>query len=101
MKTVSIRLDEQQDKEVEALASKLLVDKSTAARKIIAEGLKILKTQEALEQVRKKQWTVWKAATYCGISFRKFLPLLRKENVPFPLTVEEMELEIYENGSKQ
>ena len=101
MKTVSIRLNEAQDHEVEALAAKLQVDKSTAARKIIAEGLKILKTQEALDQVRQKQWTVWKGAAYCGKSFREFLPLLREANVPFPLSVEEMELEMYENGRKQ
>lgn len=101
MKTVSIRLNELQNQEVEALAMKLHVDKSTAARKIIAEGLKILKTQEALEKVRQKRWTVWKAATYCGMSFREFLPLLRKENVPFPLSVEDMELEIYANSREQ
>ncbi|MHA1672705.1 MAG: UPF0175 family protein [Promethearchaeota archaeon] len=101
MKTVSIRLNEVQDKEVEALATKLQVDKSTAARKIIAEGLKILKTQEALEKVRQKRWTLWKSASYCGMSYREFLPLLRKENVPFPLSLEEMELEIHENSSEQ
>ena len=101
MKTVSIRLNEAQDQEVEALAAKLQVDKSTAARRIIAEGLKILKKQEALDQVRQKQWTVWKGATYCGMSFREFLPLLREANVPFPLSVEEMELEMYENGREQ
>ena len=101
MKTVSIRLNEGQDQEVEALAAKLHIDKSTAARKIIAEGLKILKTQEALDQVRRKRWTVWKGATYCGMSFREFLPLLRKENVSFPLSVEEMELEINASGREQ
>ncbi|MHA1521324.1 MAG: hypothetical protein ACTSVZ_04685 [Promethearchaeota archaeon] len=101
MKTVSIRLNELQDREVEALATRLQVDKSTAARKIIAEGLKILKTQEALDNVRQKRWTVWKGASYCGMSFREFLPLLRRENVSFPLSVEEMELELNENRSEQ
>ncbi len=61
----------------------------------------MLKTQESLEKVQQKRWTVWKGASYCGMSYREFLPLLRKENVPFPLSLEEMEREIHENRSEK
>ena len=101
MKTISIRLEEAQDKEVSAFAARMQVDKSTAARKIISEGLSVIKKQEALEKVRHRQWTVWKAASYCGMSYREFLFLLRQENVPFPLTAEDMEREINESRGKQ
>ncbi len=97
MKSVPIRLNDLQSKEVKALAAKMQVSKSAAVRKIIAEGLKILKSQDALDKVRRKRWTVWKGADYCGISYRGFLPLLRKENVLFPLSIEDMKKEIYDN----
>jgi predicted HTH domain antitoxin len=100
LNTVSIRLEETQDKEVEAFAKRLNIDKSSAARKIIDEGLKIVKTKEALDNIRLKRWTIWKAAQYCGESYRSFLDLLRHENIPFPLSVEDLELEIYEGSSQ-
>ena len=101
MKTVSLRLDEKQDNEVNEYAARLQIDKSSAARKIISEGLRIIKKKEALDKVRRRQWTIWKAAEYCGMSFREFLPILREENVPFPLTSDDLEQEIHENRSKQ
>ncbi|MHA1730787.1 MAG: hypothetical protein ACTSU5_02540 [Promethearchaeota archaeon] len=100
MKTVSIRLEEGQDREVELYARKHKIDKSTAARKILDEGLKLIKTQEALENVRLKRWTVWKAAAHCGKSFRSFLELLRGENIPFPMSASELERELLEDGSE-
>lgn len=99
--TKSIRLEEAQDKEVEDYAKRMGLDKSSAARKLIDEGLKIIKTKEALEKVRLKRWTIWKAAQYCGKSYRSFLEHLRQENIPFPLTVEDLELESNEDSSQQ
>ena len=100
MKTVSLRLDEGQEKELSEYAARMQVDKSTAARKILAEGMSVIKKREALEKVRQHQWSIWKAASYCGLSYREFLPLLRQENVPFPLTAEDLEQELNENRSK-
>jgi len=101
MKTVSIRLEETQDAEVDEYAKRMKLDKSGAARKLIDEGLKIIKMKEALENVRLKRWTIWKAAQYCGESYRSFLEHLRQENIPFPLTVEDMELEFHESRNQQ
>ncbi|TFG17724.1 MAG: hypothetical protein EU530_10180 [Promethearchaeota archaeon] len=98
MKTTSIRLEEKQEREIEHYAEKNQVDKSTAARQIIDQGLRVIKRKEALENVRKMNWTIWKAAEYCGESFRSFLPLLREENIPFPLTVDELERELNESS---
>lgn len=100
MNTVSIRLEETQDKEVEAFARRMNIDKSSAARRIIDEGLKIVKTKEALDNVRLKRWTIWKAAQYCGESYRSFIGRLRQENIPFPLSVEDLEQELYEDRSQ-
>ena len=96
MKTTSIRLEESQEREIEKYAEKFRIDKSTAARQIIDKGLKVIKRQESLENVRLRRWTVWKAAQYCGESFRSFLKILREENIPYPLSVEELERELDE-----
>ncbi len=100
MKTLSVRIDEKEDKELDSIAKKMRTDKSNIARRAIALGIKEMKRKEALEQIRTRNWTIWKAAEYCGESYRSFLHLLREENVPFPLSTEELELEIDESGSK-
>lgn len=100
MKTASFRLKEDQERELEEFARKMKIDKSAAARKIIDLGLKEHKKQEALNNIREKKWTIWKAAAYCGESYRSFLSLLRTNNIPFPLSVEELEREFNENRSE-
>ena len=100
MKTLSVRIDEKEDEELDSIAKKMKTDKSNVARRAIELGIKELKRKEALEKVRLRNWTVWKAAEYCDESYRSFLRLLHEENVPFPLTPEELEREINESSSK-
>lgn len=100
MKTLSVRIDEKEDEELDSIAKKMKTDKSSVARRAIELGIKELKRKEALEKVRLRDWTVWKAAEYCNESYRSFLRLLREENVPFPLSTEELEREIDESSGK-
>lgn len=99
MKTLSFRIDEKEDKDLESIAKKLKSDKSTIARRAIELGIKDLKKAEAFEKVRLRKWTIWKAAEYCDESYRSFLRLLREENIPFPLSVEELEYEFNKDSS--
>ena len=99
MKTLSVRIDEKEDKELEAIAEKLKTDKSNVARQAIELGIRAIKRIEALERVRMRDWTVWKAAEYCGESYRSFLQLLRESNVPFPISTQELERELNESSS--
>jgi len=98
MKTLSVRIDEKEDKELETIAEKLKTDKSNVARQAIELGIKAIKRKEALERVRMRDWTVWKAAEYCGESYRSFLQLLRESNVPFPISTQELERELNESS---
>ncbi|MHA1148309.1 MAG: hypothetical protein ACTSR8_08690 [Promethearchaeota archaeon] len=100
MKTLSFRIDEKEDEELESIANKLKTDKSTIARRAIALGIKDLKKNEALEKVRLRKWTIWKAAEYSGESYRSFLQLLREQNIPFPLSIQELQREFNENRRK-
>ncbi|KKK43979.1 hypothetical protein LCGC14_1139760 [marine sediment metagenome] len=98
MKTLSVRIDEKEDKELEIIAEKLKTDKSNVARQAIELGIRAIKRKEALERVRMRDWTVWKAAEYCGESYRSFLQLLRESNVPFPISPQELERELNESS---
>lgn len=100
MKTASFRLEKEQDREIEEYAKKMKIDKSAAARKIIDIGIKEYKKQEALNNIREKKWTIWKAASYCNESYRSFLSLLRSQNIPFPLSVEELQREFNDHRSE-
>ncbi len=100
MKTLSVRIDEKEDEELDNIAKKLKTDKSNVARQAIELGIRELKRKEALEKVRMKEWTVWKAAEYCGESYRSFLQFLRESNVPFPISTQELERELNESSGQ-
>ncbi len=100
MKILSVRIDEEEDKELDSIAKRMKTDKSTAARKAIELGIKQLKRIEALENIRLRKWTIWKAAQYCEESYRSFLRILREENIPFPLSSEELTRELNESCNK-
>ena len=94
MSTTSFRLSKDQEKEIEEYATREKVDKSTAIRKLVEIGLKESKLQEALENIRKRKWTIWKSASYCNESFRSFLAIMKTNNVVFPLSLDELRIEL-------
>ena len=100
MKTLSVRIDEKEDEELDNIAKKLKTDKSSVARQAIELGIREIKRREALEKVRTKEWTVWKAAEYCDESYRSFLQFLREANVPFPISTKELERELNESSGQ-
>ena len=99
MKRIFFRTNDKEDKELDYIAKQMKIDKSIVARKAIELGIKAIKKKEAFEKIRLREWTLWKAAEYCGESYRSFLRLLREENIPFPVSVEELEREFNENSS--
>ncbi len=98
MKTFSVRIEESEEEELLALARQMKSDKSTVARKALELGIREMKIRRALENIRLQKWTVWKAAEYCGESYRSFLKLLRDYNIPFPISVEELEREMNDSS---
>jgi predicted DNA-binding protein len=94
MKTLSIRLNDKDLLKLEELAQRTKSDKSTVARIALEEGIKKMQLDEALRNIRKRKWTIWKGAEYCNESYRSFLKRLKSENVPFPISLEELEREI-------
>lgn len=94
--TISTRIYKTQVEEIEKLARKKGIDRSDAIRKLIDEGLKVERVQSAVKLIREGTVTLWRAAEIAGVSYREMLHILKSENVPFPLTEEELKLELGE-----
>ncbi len=96
MITISARIDEKLVEEIDRITRKRGVDRSAAIRELLSIGLREYRLREALELVRERKITVWKAAELAGLTYREMLGKLRLHNVPFPITQEELAREIEE-----
>ena len=94
MITISARIDKNLAEEIEKIVREKGIDKSTVIRELLCVGLKEYKLKKALELLRERKITVWKAAEIAGLSYREMLEKLKEHNVPFPITAEELTREI-------
>jgi len=99
--TISARIQRSQVKEVERLAAKRGVDRSTIFRELITIALREQRLKDALELVRARKKTVWMAAEVAGVTYREMLALLKAHNVTFPLSEEELKREVDEILGRQ
>jgi len=100
MITVSARIDEELEEEIEEIARKRGVDRSAVIRELLMIGIREMRLKEALELLRERKITVWKAAEMAEITYREILHKLKEYNIPFPLTKEEVTREIEEISNK-
>lgn len=94
--TVSARIPRSQLRELERLADARGIDRSSVVRTLLDLGIRETKLREALDLVREKKVSVWRAARMAGIDYRDMLAALRIHNVPFPLSDKELERELRE-----
>ena len=94
MMTISARIDRELAKEIEKITKEKGTDRSAVIRELLYIGLKEYKLKNALELVRERKVTVWKAAEIAGLTYREMLEKLKEHNVPFPITAEELAREI-------
>jgi predicted HTH domain antitoxin len=94
--TVSARIPRSQLREVERLAETRGLDKSSVVRSLLDLGIKETKLKEALDLVRERKVSVWRAARMAGTDYRTMLAALRTHNVPFPLSERELQRELDE-----
>ncbi|RLI78278.1 hypothetical protein DRP04_10340 [Archaeoglobales archaeon] len=100
MITISARIDKEIAEEIERIVKKKGVDRSAVIRELLKIGIQEFKLREALELVRERRITVWKAAEIAGLSYREMLEKFREHNVPFPITEEELARELEEISSE-
>jgi len=94
--TISARIHKAQAKEIERLATRRGVDRSAVIRELLATALQKQRTKDALDLVRARKVTVWKAAEIAGVTYREMFELLKTHNVTFPLSKEELRREVEE-----
>ncbi len=94
--TISARIYRSQLKDIEKLAREKGMDRSDLIRRLLDSGLREEKISGAIEFVRLRRITVWRAAEICGVSYREMLDLLKMHNVAFPLSAEDLRQELGE-----
>ena len=81
MGTISARVPDELEAELEAYLEDENLDRSTAIRKLLAEGLEEWRRERALEQLAAGEITFSKAADLAGTSVWDFAQLAKEHNV--------------------
>ena len=81
MGTVSARLPEELEAELQAYIEDEHLDRSTAVRKLLAEGLDDWRRERAIEQLRDGEVTFSRAAELAGTTVWDFAQLVRDRDV--------------------
>lgn len=90
--TISVRLREEQLKELKAVEKKWQIDRSEVIRRLLAEALKQWSLQNALERLAAHRISIGKAAEEAGISIWEMLDLAKERKIDWVgLTIEDIE----------
>lgn len=81
MGTVSARLPEELEAELQAYIEDERLDRSTAVRKLLAEGLDEWRRERAIEQLRDGEVTFSRAAELADMTIWDFAQLVRDRDV--------------------
>jgi len=96
MVTIIVRLPRSLVEEIDRLAEDRGVDRSAVVRELLSVAVREARVRRALDLVREGRVSVWRAAEIAGVTYREMLELLRKHDVPFPLSQEELLRELEE-----
>ncbi|MEX2725545.1 MAG: UPF0175 family protein [Candidatus Freyarchaeota archaeon] len=96
METISSRVEKEILEEIERISKKRGVDRSVVIREMLKQGIREFKLKEALQLLRERKITVWRAAEMADVTYREILDSLKRYNIPFPVTLEEIKHEIKE-----
>ena len=96
MKKVSSKVERKIIEELDRISKKRGVHRSVIIREMLSEGIREYKLKKALELLRERKITVWRAAEMAGVTYVEILDGLRRYNIPFPVTLEEIKREIEE-----
>jgi predicted HTH domain antitoxin len=81
MPTVSVRLPEDDEQELAAVADLLAQDRSTTMRKALREGLATLRERHAVERYQSEDVSVNEAARLAGLSIGEWLELAHERGL--------------------
>ena len=86
MGSISARIPEEDEADLEAVAELLDEDKSSVIRKALREGLDDIRVRMAAEQYQSGEVSVNQAARLAGVSVAEWLEIARERNLTTQLT---------------
>lgn len=81
MGKVSTRIPEELEADLEAYIDEENLDRSTAVRQLLTEGLDAWRTRRALSQLQKGEVSFTRAAELAGVSVWNFAKLVRDDDI--------------------
>lgn len=90
MPSVSARIPDDDNDEIEAVAELLNSDKSTVIREALREGLADIRLDRAVEQYQTGDVSVNEAARIAGLSLADWLVVARERNLTTQLTPDDL-----------
>lgn len=94
MPSISARIPEDDEAELETVIELLDEDKSTVIRKALAEGLSTLRRRVAIERYQSGELSVNQAARLAGVSLAEWLEIAREHNLTTQLSPEDLEADV-------
>jgi len=91
MPSISARISDDDESELEAVAELLGEDKSSVIRKALDEGLTELRVRLAVERYQNGDLSVNQAAGVAGVSIAEWLEIARERNLTTQLTPSDLE----------
>lgn len=91
MPSISARIPEDDEDELETVVELLGEDKSTVIRKALTEGLGTLRRRVAIERYQSGEVSVNQAARLAGVSVAEWLEIAREHNLTTQLTPDDLD----------
>ena len=91
MITTSVRLSQDILEELERICNEEGIDKGAVIRKFLNESIKNYKLKKAFEMYRMGIISLWKTAEIAGINYREALEELKKRNITFNYSKEDLD----------
>lgn len=93
MPTISARLSEAEQAELDAVAALLAEDRSGTIRKALDEGLETLRVRVAVERYQSGDVSAAEAAQLADLSIAEWLDVARERNLTTQLELSDLELD--------
>lgn len=100
MPTVSARVTDDDEAELEAVAELLAEDKSTTIRKALREGLATLRERHAVERYQSGAVSVNEAARLAGLSIGEWLELAHERGLTTQLAESDLRFDAERVGER-
>ncbi|SNR48402.1 Uncharacterised protein family (UPF0175) [Halorubrum vacuolatum] len=91
MPSISARVPDDDEAEIDAVSELLDEDKSTVIRKALSEGLSSIRRRIAIERYQSGEVSVNEAARIADVSLAEWLEIAREHNLTTQLTPEDLD----------